>query len=411
MKWSRQVSSAVGLVGAGWVLVGCTEGGGAGLPLWSERDSAGVVIVENRDDPALLEAGFALSPDPVLSIGTLDGEETQQLYQVSGGARLADGRVVIGNGGTHEVRVYDRTGWFSHAFGGEGEGPGEFGAVRVVGVRGNDSIVVHDRNLRRVSMIHATDGLVRSFAVGDEAGGYPMSQGMLADGTLVFGGGLAFSSDGGFPTGVVRMPSRYAAIDIAGRPVADFGEWPAFEMYAQTSAGRFTARSLPFAKGSSAASGGDRFYIGTSDTYEIHVFDGSGTKLRIIRLDRPLRSVTDGDVDQYVADEIEDADSPNERRQFEALIARMPIPDEMPAYGSLLVDALGYLWVQEYAGPRVRDPEWTVYDADGHVVGRVRTPDRVQLLEVGDDYVLGRLSDEFDVEYVQLWDLTRPEAS
>jgi hypothetical protein len=125
-------------------------------------------------------------------------------------------------------------------------------------------------------------------------------------------------------------------------------------------------------------------------------------------MNRHPADVTRADVEQYTADELEDADSPDERRQFEALMLEMPIPDRMPAFGTMKVDVLGFLWIQEYAGPRVRDPTWTVFDPDGHVVGTVRTPDRTQILEIGSDYILGRLSDELDVEYIQLWSLTRP---
>lgn len=35
-------------------------------------------------------------------------------------------------------------------------------------------------------------------------------------------------------------------------------------------------------------------------------------------------------------------------------------------------------------------------------------PDRFDLYEVGDDYVLGRWRDAFDIEHVQLYDLIKP---
>ena len=393
------------------LLTGCgVDRGNADVALWTERDSAGVVIVDNLDDPVLSEAGFTLSEAPALSIGSLDGDVNYEFFRVSGGHLLEDGRVVVVNGVPPEVRIYQADGTFLHSFGTEGEGPGEFRSPRLLGVLPGDSLLVHDMELRRVSVVHPDDGFVSSVRVGDDSGGFPVPQGMLANGTMVFGGGLFFSSsDGGFPTGVIRNPSKYSAVDRSGAEVADFGEWPAFEMYGRVSAeGGFTARSLPFAKGSSAAVGQDRFYIGTSDLYEIHAFDEAANKVRVIRLDRPNPPVTSADVDQYTEDEIEDADTPNERRQFEALMNEMPIPDHMPAYGSMRVDALGHLWVQEYAGPRLRDPGWTIFDRDGHVLGTLRTPDRMQILEIGGDYILGRKSDALDVESIQLWELERP---
>ena len=48
-----------------------------------------------------------------------------------------------------------------------------------------------------------------------------------------------------------------------------------------------------------------------------------------------------------------------------------------------------------------------VYGGDGHVIARVRTPDRTRLLDVGEDYVLGLTTDEFDVDSLTLWTLER----
>ena len=48
-----------------------------------------------------------------------------------------------------------------------------------------------------------------------------------------------------------------------------------------------------------------------------------------------------------------------------------------------------------------------IFDPDGRVLGRLETPVGLEVFEVGADYVLGRYRDDFDVEFVQLWDLSR----
>ncbi len=378
-------------------------------PSWVERDSAGVTIVENEDRPSLSATGFTLGEEPLLSIGSMDSEPEYQLYQVSGGRLLSDGRIALVNAGSQEVRIYGPDGTYSHAFGDEGEGPGEYVRPTLVGAVGSDSLVVYDLNLRRVSIVHVDEGFVRSFPVGQEAGGFPVPNGMFSDGSQVYGGGLFFSSsDGGFPSGVIQNASKYSAVSMDGDITSDFGEWPSFEMYASEVEGGFMARSLPFAKGSRAAVGPDEFYIGNSEAYEIFAFGPAGRLERIIRLDRPLTPVRQKDVDRLKADEIADADSENEERTIETFFASVPVPEHMPAYGRFAVDVLGYLWVSEYAGPFVEEPDWTIFDLEGRIVGRVRTPARTRILEIGRDYVLGRFTDELDVEYVQLWPLTRP---
>jgi len=376
---------------------------------WVERDSTGVLVVENRDLPSLRDAGYALSPEPLLSIGSVSGDPEYQFFRVAGGVLLDDGRIVVSNSSSQEIRVYGADGTHLHSFGTAGAGPGEFENPRLLGGLGADSLVVQDVAHRRVSILHVDDGFARSFPTPEGAGGFPIGQGIFADGTQAYGGGLYFSSDaGGFPEGVFQSDALYASVDLEGNSVTEFGSWPSSEMYGVVSDNGFMARSLPFGKGTSIAVGRDRLWIGKPDAYEVHGYQPDGTLTHVLRLDRPPADVTDADVARFTADEIEDADSPNERREFEALMLEMPIPDRMPAFGSMKVDALGHLWVQEYAGPRVRDPEWTIFDPDGHIVGVLRTPDRTQILEIGPDYILGRLSDELDIEYLQVWGLTRP---
>jgi len=379
-------------------------------PPWTVADSAGVTIVENEDRTSPGGGRFTLSAEPVLSIGSMADDPEYQLFQVAGGTRLADGRIVLVNRGSQELRVYGADGTFSHAFGAAGSGPGEYESPRLVGRLPGDSLLVYDTSHRRLSVVQVDAGWARSFPMPQEAGGFPVPQGAFSDGTQVYGGGLYFSSaDGGFPTGTFQNDSQYASVDRSGSPVTELGAWPSFQMYGKvTESGSFSARSLPFGWGTSVAVGPNRLYLARGDRYEVRAHRPDGSLDRIIRLDRERPPVTDADVEQYVADELEDADSPNERRQFESLMTELPVPDRMPALSNMIVDALGNLWVQNYTGPRTRNPEWTVFDREGRIRGTVRTPDRTQVLEIGQDYLLGRVSDELDVEYVRLWSLDRP---
>ena len=72
-------------------------------------------------------------------------------------------------------------------------------------------------------------------------------------------------------------------------------------------------------------------------------------------------------------------------------------------------DATGHLWVREYDFPREERPVplWTVFDPDGRVLGFVETPPGLGILEIGEDYILGRAEDDLGVESIQLWPLER----
>ena len=83
--------------------------------------------------------------------------------------------------------------------------------------------------------------------------------------------------------------------------------------------------------------------------------------------------------------------------------------DVFPPYQRFVVDALGYLWVEDYLGADEDVPRWTVFDGGGRAVARLDTPARTRVLEIGADYLVGRTLDELDVESLTLWSLTRSD--
>jgi hypothetical protein len=375
---------------------------------WTERDSAGITIVESAVDLGAGQAGWSVADQPSLSIGTLAGSPEYQFFRIAGARRLPDGRIAVVNGGSQEVRVYGADGQFLHGFGTNGDGPGEFRGPRLAGTYGPDSLVIHDLDLRRVSVLHVDDGFARSFAVQD-AGGYPIPLGVMADGSIAYGGGASFSSDGGFPTGLYRAKSLYASVSTDGRAATLFGEFPALEMYAEVNGNSFMARTIPFGRNTVASAAGDRLYVAFGDTYDVRAYDADGQLLRIFRLAAPPRPVEDADVRGYIEEQVaEDAESDNERRALRQLLEDLPVPETFPAYNDLQIDALGNLWAADYLAPGEDTPRWTVFSPDGHVLGRISTPARTRVLEIGRDYLLTLYVDEMDVEFVRLYALRRP---
>jgi hypothetical protein len=380
----------------------------AGPPITvTERDSAGIVIVENRIDTAGARTGWEMDPTPTLTIGGLDAPEAEQLFRVNGGRRLADGRIVVADGGAAEIRVYGADGALLAAHGRKGEGPGEFQTPKLAGVLGGDSLVVYDGQLRRVSLVHTDSGFVRSYLVGTEGGGFPVAIGITGQGGLVVGGGMFFSSESGFPTGAVRPNSRYVILAPDGALQGDLGDVPAAEMFARTSGGGFSASALPFGRVTAAAIGPDRLWLGTGDAWEIGAYALDATLMRIVRFDRPQASVTDALRDAELAERLENADNDNEAREIRNRFREMPSPERVPPYQVVIVDALGFLWIGEYLLPGETARTYTIVDAEGRAAGRVTMPARTAPLDIGRDYVLGLTRDELDVERLTLWTLRR----
>jgi hypothetical protein len=128
---------------------------------------------ESAMSPELEE--WVLSEVPLLEIGVREGEDPYQLHRVRGSVRLEDGRVVVLNGGSQELRYFDPEGRFLKSVGGMGEGPGEFRGP--AGLRRT-----HDGNLQ------VWDGSLMRVSIFDPEGAFQSSSTLLASSEEVFPG-------------------------------------------------------------------------------------------------------------------------------------------------------------------------------------------------------------------------------
>jgi hypothetical protein len=373
---------------------------------WSESDSAGITIVENRASEAT-EGGWSVDPVPLLDIGGLDAPEEAQLFQVNGGTRLEDGRLAVASSGTHDIRVFGPDAELQARFGTEGSGPGELQGATLVGRRGADTLVVFDADLSRINWFHAEQGFLASHQVQWDGQGFPVGRRLLGDGSMLIGGGMSFSSTEGFPTGVIRPLSTFGWVGPDGTGGIQLGDFPAAEMFARASEQGFMARGLPFARLTVAAAATDGVWLGTGDSWELGFYGLDGTLRRLLRVGGQDRVVSGADRETYEAEMLADASTDNERRQLRGLLEEMPFPEAFPPYRRAVVDALGFLWVEDYPAPGDTQSSWTVFDAGGRWQGRVQTPPHTSVLEIGADYLLGRSLDEMDVESLTLWRLHR----
>ena len=103
----------------------CEGADSPGEVLTQVRDSAGIRIIENASPPEGSRLNWRIGSEPALSIGEVDGEDPYLLYLARDATRLNDGRIVVANRGTQELRVFDARGTYLETWGGEGEGPGE----------------------------------------------------------------------------------------------------------------------------------------------------------------------------------------------------------------------------------------------------------------------------------------------
>jgi hypothetical protein len=372
------------------------------------RDSAGVSVVENASVPLHASAGWALSPEPLVDVGVLQGEPEYQLFRVRDAVRFDDGSIVVLNGGSSELRVFGGDGVHLYSFGSEGEGPGEYVRPTIVTRWPGDSLAVWDASTGRLTISHESGELGRTLPLGWDAGAslaIPAFSHLLDDGNLV-----VFSLR--FPetelgTGVHRPNIAVRIVDPTGELVADMGDHPGDETYMNVGDGTVEVMRLPFARSYVLGAAGTESIIGGTDRWELRYWDAGGVLSRIVRIAEPPRLNGPEHMEARLAERLEGV--PEERRAaVRASVARTPGPDTLPAFEIAGTDALGNTWVKPFRSPADSGPDhWIALDDQGVVLGRIEVPEDVELYEIGADYALGLWTDELDVEHVRVWSLTR----
>ncbi len=96
----------------------------------SRIDSAGVVIVDHGTvSSAAARHGWRVDAAPVMTIGS-GSAAAQALYRVKGGLFLGDSVVVVADGGSQQLRYFDRGGGVFAIAGGKGAGRASSQACR-----------------------------------------------------------------------------------------------------------------------------------------------------------------------------------------------------------------------------------------------------------------------------------------
>ena len=371
------------------------------------HDSAGIRITENASPPEGSRLPWLIGSEPMVSIGELDGEEPYMLHRAGSVARLSDGRIMVENSGSSEVRMFDASGSHLVSWGGEGEGPGEFMPLTRAAPWPGDSIVAWYSSGRGISVFDSDGTYGRSFVLrSDEAEVWrrPRPIAVRADATI-----LAIRDPEDADTAVVEI------WDADGALSASLGTHPHREVIVTTNEQGFRELMLT-AYGRELVTGqwGDLVVASHTSRYEIRAFRDDGTLARIVRREHVLRAPTEEDRKSYIDEQLAmfaaNPHLPPEmveqaRKSWEST----PLAEAFPAFSRVLSDAAGNLWVREYDFPREGRPAplWTVFDPDGRVLGFMETPKGLGVVQIGEDYILGHYRDELDVEYVQVWPLER----
>ncbi|MEX2281211.1 MAG: 6-bladed beta-propeller [Gemmatimonadota bacterium] len=392
-------------VAAGAVVLGLIDLGG--LPA-QVRDSAGIRIVDNRAPTWTAAQRWRVDPKPSLSIGLDEGDEPYLFSRVYSAIRLANGAIVVGNSGSSELRLFTAAGKFIRVFGRRGAGPGEFSersSLILCILPGNDLLVV-DYALRRAHTFSSNGQYKRTFSFQQEPGtSAPYLRSCFADGTLLTNN-VPIANIPNEPGKLLPGTMQYFRYGTDGRSLARLAEVPDRTRYVHQHLGMTQFPYVPFTPESMGAAAARVAYINYGGMAQVDRRALDGKLEALIRWQAP-RTRTSAIYDRYVAANLP---ATNEQRRpadaaFYAL--KLPIPDLVPVVGHMIVDAQDNLWAKRYQMPWDSIPTYEVFDSSGRWLGQVTTPARVDVYQIGKDFLLGRHRDELGVERIRTYVLHR----
>ena len=377
-------------------------------PLFSARDSSGVQIWEYSKIPEINNA-WTVSEHPILVLGQEAGEDPYLFTMVRNALRDGDGRIVIADGRSKEIRFFSADGKHLSTSGGEGEGPGEFTFLGEIFPYQSDSLAATNVFEQAVQVFDSEGLWSRTFRLQPPLGTLSglFVEGTLPDGTLIVRAMQEFRT-GSPEEGYHRALSTYRLYSGEGQAGQVLAELPGAEIQTINRNGRFM--SLPLVMGRQAISevvGGVAF-LGVTDRLELRGYSSDGRMTTLLRVMAPPVPLDDQTKERWIEHALKDIDDPEIVRRNRQLLSERIWPDSLPVFTDLRGDSEGNLWVQRFAPEFSTEPaEWWVFGDDGEFLARASTPSGFSVHSIGSDFIIGVASDELGVERVLLYDLIK----
>ena len=370
------------------------QGGDSTPPLIVQRDSAGIQIVEAMRPLWGDSSVWRIDPDPLVDLTLTGSGPAHEFFRSGSMKQRPDGSLMIADRSSLEVRLFSADGEFLGAFGGSGEGPGEFRSVSVIENAG-DTLLAMDSD-GRVTVVAPDLTVVRTFNIA------PLTLDLhYLDSRAILPEPRALVLPPAGVAGRIRPPVPLILFDLEGERIDSIGEMQGPELYISGgSVGVF------FGKSSHVATMGRRIFSGANDLMQVQELDMSGSLVRILRIPGyPL----DLSAAQIAAERDFLLDRLSPGSPFRQGFEDAPASDTRPAYDDILVDPSGAVWLELFRGQSEQDQpqEWLVLDIDGTWLGTVEIPDRFTVSDITMDAVLGIWRDELDVQHPQVLRLMR----
>lgn len=367
------------------------------------RDSAGIAIAENTME--MVTAECVADSVPTVWIGGQEDDDDYFLYRVMGSARLSDGRIVVVNQGTQEVRWYGPDGKLVGRAGREGRGPGEFTAAFLIYHTTGDTVWVGDYSPWQWHVFGPDMQFHRTVRTQPSEVNNPDLSAVLADGQQFMAQG-ALGRTGNFVMDSMALV-RYDADGVLRDTIAKMPSG----RYGQTDDDPGSIWMQPWFEAHALAEGiGDRMVVATWNMPELTVYRvaESVTPALIIRWTTGDRAIPSNAVEaarERLANQYPDLDPAMKARMIDPMIdPARPVADRFPALSGIITGRDGRIWVRTYQAPGAAINEWIAFSAEGRAECRmslpVSTDGSFAVSEIGADYLLASGRDSHGVEWV-----------
>lgn len=343
-------------------------------------------------------SGWRLSSRPVFRTGREDDEPTFESVQQ--GVIRDNLSVVVSDVNAQFVYVFAPDGELLHQLGGRGQGPGEFEGLLTAVAGNGDSIFVQDRTglalfvdgesveEQRVEWRWRTGQVTLATRARDAAGSLFLTPYSWSP----------VQRNGGWSRApVVRLSSDLADVDTL--VVVDHHLL------------RLEEDWNPIMNHGFTAIGGQRIVYGRNDRAEVSWYDIEGKLAQVARWEHDFREVTDEDWIAYEA-AMRDAPGPElAGARLETVLSgqKEDFRGSLPAYGGMIADALGNVWLSEYTHWGRLPSYFNIISATGEWLGEIDWPAGAWPLAITDTHVLGVERDEWEIQAVVLYEIIKPE--
>ncbi|MHB1195003.1 MAG: 6-bladed beta-propeller [Longimicrobiales bacterium] len=340
----------------------------------------------------------AVDSIPMVSVGGSNATGASQFSGIQGIHVDKARRIWVADGQSAELRIFDANGAHLKTRGGQGEGPGEFLYIRLLGAPRGDSVLIGDSGTDRITVCDPEGEFVRTYRL---PGANPRPFKVFEDGSVLGVLPRIVAAASVQPGQVLRDSLQLARVGLDSTSLEPYG----------TAVGPlwlWTGRSqlpLPFTVNASFDVVASAVHLVSGPDFRIHVLEG-GRLVESYGVQRQARTVGASDVEAYRVF-VEEYIPEQMRPDYLAALDHEFRPNVLPAYDRVLAAADGHVWAQVYESDIAAPHEWDVFDTKRRFVGRVHVAAGFYPMAITTDALVGVWRDAMGVEHVRAYRFTR----